>query len=170
MKDVPGENVRMIVSYLKGAILLLASCNFLPTGTSRLLNDTFCLSECSEFTDFMKAIYFQHKRKLQTVDPVELLTVAEVEYRTLYRNGKCTAAKNDPGSPFYVEVKEEDCNGVNDKTMYYRCQHTRGGREGGRNGGQGGRTGCGRGGSPNVNCHNCGKWGHFQRERWSPGG
>jgi len=88
MKDVPGENVGTIVSHLKGALLLLANCNCLPTDIVGLINDTFCSAECSEFMDFIKAIYFQHKRKLQTVDPMELLTAAEAKYRTLYRDGK----------------------------------------------------------------------------------
>merc|ERR1740124_410718 len=50
--------------------------------------------------DFIKAIYFQHKRKLQTVDPMELLTAAEAKYRTLYRDGKLTVAKDDRGLAF----------------------------------------------------------------------
>ena len=58
MKDVPGENVGAIVSYLKGALLLLANCNCLSTDTVRLLNDTFYLAECDKFTN-LKAPKFE---------------------------------------------------------------------------------------------------------------
>ena len=96
-----GENVGRIVSYLKGALLLLANCSFLPTDTAGLLNVPLCSAECSKFTDFMKATYFQYRCKLQTLDPMELLTIAEAEYRMIYRNGKWTAEKDNPGSTFY---------------------------------------------------------------------
>ena len=42
MKDVPGENVGVVVSYLKGALLLLGNCGKIPTDVMGLLNDTFC--------------------------------------------------------------------------------------------------------------------------------
>jgi len=51
-----------------------------------------------------------------------------------------------------------------------RRWHHHVGRGGGREGGRGGHTVRGRGGIPNVQCHNCDKWGHFHRECWSPGG
>jgi len=41
MKDIPGENVGVIISYLKGALLLLHNCNKMPTDVMELLNDTF---------------------------------------------------------------------------------------------------------------------------------
>ena len=39
MKDVPGENVGTVVSYLKGALLLLQNCAAIPTDAMGLLND-----------------------------------------------------------------------------------------------------------------------------------
>ena len=39
MKDIPGKNVGIITSYLKGVILLLDNCNSLPTDILGLLND-----------------------------------------------------------------------------------------------------------------------------------
>jgi len=52
MKDLLGENVGTIVSYLEGALLLLENFNRLSTDTVRLLNDTFYLTECDKFTNF----------------------------------------------------------------------------------------------------------------------
>ena len=40
LKDVPGENVCMAVSYLKVVLLLLQNYSGLPTDTMGLLNDT----------------------------------------------------------------------------------------------------------------------------------
>jgi len=88
MKDVPGENVGTIVSYLKGALSLLGNCNKIPTDVMEVLNDTFCSAACDDFTDYMKAIYFSHKRRTQVIHHMKFLHLAEGGYRTLYRNGK----------------------------------------------------------------------------------
>ena len=103
MKDVPGENVGVIVSYLKGALLLLGNCGKLPTDVIGLFNDTFYSAQCEDFTDYIKAIHFAHKRRLEVMDPMKFLGIAEAEYRSLYRYGKWDASKSDPGSAFFVE-------------------------------------------------------------------
>ena len=100
ISGVPGENVGTIVSYLKGTLLLLSNCNSMPTDIMGLLNDTFCLAACDEFTDYMKAIYFSHCCRTQSITPMELLTLAECKYCTLYCGGKWEKLKEDPDSAF----------------------------------------------------------------------
>ena len=39
MKEIPGENVDTLISYLKESILLLKNCVELPTYIIELLND-----------------------------------------------------------------------------------------------------------------------------------
>ena len=79
MKDIPGENVGVIVSYLKEVLLLLQNVNKIPTDVMRLLNNTFCSTACENFTDFMKNVYFSYKRKTQVIDPMKFLSLVESE-------------------------------------------------------------------------------------------
>ena len=60
MKDVTGENLETVVSYLKGALMLLSSCGKVPTDMLGILPDIFCLAECDKFTSFMSIVYFEH--------------------------------------------------------------------------------------------------------------
>ena len=111
MKDIPGKNFGTVVSYLKGVLFLLANCGKLPTDSMGILRDTFCLSECDEFTGFMTDMYFEHKRKTNVFDYMEYLTLAKAKYRTLYRKQEWTVAKSDPSFEFYVgkpETEEDD--------------------------------------------------------------
>ena len=166
MKDVAGENVGTVVSYLKGALVLLSNCKCLPTDMMGILNDIFCSAACSDFVDYMKAIYFSHKRGTMVITPLELCALAEMEYRTAYRNGKWTASKSDPDSGFYV-----------DESAGYGGRGGRGGA-GGRGGGRRGRGARGgsggrgsRGGRTfDGECHNCGKIRHYARDCYRAGG
>ena len=110
MKDIKGDNVGTIASYLKGAFLLLQNCGKVPTNTIGLLRDIFCSTECNEFTTFMSNIYFNHKCKTRELDYMEYLTLAESEYRTFYRKGTWTASKTEPLSGFYVAPDENPHN------------------------------------------------------------
>ena len=56
MKDVLGENVETIVSYLKGSLIMLANYNKLPTDTMDLLKDIFCSADCDKFMAFMPSV------------------------------------------------------------------------------------------------------------------
>ena len=96
MKDIPGEDVSTAASYLKGALLLLQNCcTALPTDMISLLNDIMCPVDNDEFTNYMKLIYYNHKRKLpKNINFMEYLRLAESEYRTLYRRGKWDKAGN----------------------------------------------------------------------------
>ena len=147
MKDVPGENVGLIGSYLKGALLLLGNYGKLPTDIIGLLNDTFCSAGCEEFTDYVKAIHFAHKRKLDIMNLMKFLGLAEAEYRSLYRYGKWDASKNGLGSAFFVEesgagIATDD---ISAEEAEYRSKYRPGGRggRGGRDRGRGGRYGRG---------------------------
>ena len=88
MKDVAGENVGTVVSYLKGALLLLQNCGAIPTDIMGLLNDGMVSADCEEFTSYMKSIYFAAKRTSSGQSYMPYLDAAEAEYRTLYRRGK----------------------------------------------------------------------------------
>jgi len=158
MKDIPGENMGVIASYLKAVIFLLDNCNSLPTDVLELLNDVMTSDDSKVFSEYMQSIYFAHTRTIKEVSPRDYVEYAEKEYRTLYCDNKWTAVKTDPGSAFYVE---EDTK-------------PEGGR--GRGRGRGGGRGRGRGGGRENNrwdkckCHNCGKLGHISRLCWLPGG
>ena len=88
MKDVPGENIGTVVSYLKGPLALLRYCKCLPTYMMGILNEIFCSPVCMDFTDHMKNIYFSHKRGTMVTTPLKFCRLIEMEYRTIYRNGK----------------------------------------------------------------------------------
>ena len=118
MKDISGENIGTTVSYMKGELLLLQNCNKVPIETIGLLRDIFCCIKCEEFTTFMSNVYYNHKRNTHVVDYMDYLTLAESEYRTLYRKGKWTESKSDPVSGFFITPsnndgtsKETECGG-----------------------------------------------------------
>ena len=60
-----------------------------------------CSAECTEFKKYIKAIYFDHKKTIKVVDPLNYLKLAESEYRTLYRKIKWTAVKYSPAAGFF---------------------------------------------------------------------
>ena len=60
MKDIKGENVGTIASYLKGALLLLQNYGKLTTDTISVLRGIFYFAECDEFTTFISNLYFNH--------------------------------------------------------------------------------------------------------------
>jgi len=98
IKEIPGKNVDTLVLYLKGSLLLLKNCTELPINIIGLINDIMCSVEYTEFKEYMKAIYFNHKCRIKVVDPLEYLKLAESEYRTLYRKIKWMAVKHSPAA------------------------------------------------------------------------
>jgi len=64
LMDVPGENFGTAVSYLKGALMLLQHCDAVPMDTMGLLNEVMCSSDCGEFSEYMKSIYYASTRHL----------------------------------------------------------------------------------------------------------
>jgi len=85
LKDMPGGNVATVVSYLKGALVLLQNCGAIPTDTMGLLNDIMTLADCDNFTEYMKHIYFASKHnKTSLTSFTSYLNTVESEYRTLY--------------------------------------------------------------------------------------
>ena len=58
MKDIPGENVGTIASYLKGVIILLDNCNSLQTDVLGFLNDVMTSADSKFFSEYMQSIYF----------------------------------------------------------------------------------------------------------------
>ena len=113
-----------VVSYLKGAVMLLQNCTVLPTDLVGLLNDIMLSAENTDFTSFMKSVYFDDKRKTRVIGFTEHLNLAEAEYRNIYRAGKWLASKNDPASGFFVKHDEESNN---DDTYHHAGRTGRGG-------------------------------------------
>ena len=97
-----------IVSYIKGALFLFSNRVEIPTDIMVLLRNTFCSTECDDFTTFMSNVYFNHKRKIHEIECLEYITLADKEYRTLYRKQKWIASKSDPSSGFFVAPKEKE--------------------------------------------------------------
>jgi len=88
MKDVAGENVETVVSYLKGALMLLSNCKKIPTDVLGILKDIFFLAECDEFTALMSSVYFENISITNVIDYFEYLTLVEAEYRTICQKRK----------------------------------------------------------------------------------
>ena len=88
MKDMDGENVGTVVSYIKGALLLLQNCGAIPTDVMGFLNDVMVSADCDEFTAYMQSIYFASKRDSSSQGNMAYLDAAEAEYRNLYRKCK----------------------------------------------------------------------------------
>ena len=126
MKDIEGENVVTVVSYLKGALLFLKNCGDLPTDTHGLLNDIMCSASNDDFVGYMKSIYYEQKRSRKRFDFVTYLKIAESEYRTLHWAGKWTASVHVPSAAGFCG--DEDGSSENQGRGYY------GGRGGGRGG------------------------------------
>ena len=95
MKDIEGENVRTVVSYLKGALLLLKNCADIPTDTHGLLSDIMTSASNDEFCGYTKSIYYKQKRSRSTFYFVNYLKTAKSEYRTLYCAGKWTVSSHN---------------------------------------------------------------------------
>ena len=106
MKDVAGDNVGTMVSYLKGALLLLQNCGPIPTDVMGLLNDVMVLVDYEEFTPYMTSIYFASKRNSSKTGYMEYLDTAEGGYRTLYRKGKWVKVVDPAKSGFVGDDNE----------------------------------------------------------------
>ena len=125
MKDVAEENMGIVASYLKGALLLLQNCRATPTNVMGLLTGVMVSADCEEFTSYMTSIYFALKRDSVATGYVEYLSATEGGYRTLYCKDKWVKAINPTKSGFVGD----------DNKGYYRGG--RGGRCPTRGGGRG---------------------------------
>ena len=59
MKDIEGENVGTVVSYLKGALLLLKNCTELLTDTHGILSDIMTSATNEDFCGYIEIIYYK---------------------------------------------------------------------------------------------------------------
>ena len=62
MKDIVGETVGTLVSYLKGGLLLFKNYINLLTDTFGLLNNIMMLVTNLELCDYMKLIHYKRKK------------------------------------------------------------------------------------------------------------
>ena len=85
MSDISGENIGIVVSYLKGALVLLKNYSGLPKDIISLLNDIMSSTDCKNFESYMQAVYFDQKCKIKTITLMEFLRSSKPEYCTLYR-------------------------------------------------------------------------------------
>ena len=93
MKDVPGENMGTVVSFLKGALVLIQNCAALPTDTIGLMNSTMCSTNCDKFRVFMPLVYFDHKRSSRPIAPTKYLELAKQKYQTIVLEGEVDRIK-----------------------------------------------------------------------------
>ena len=104
MKDIPGENMGTVMSYLKGVLLLLQNCSDLPTRIMGLLTKIIYSSNFNNSSSYMRLIYFTHKWLInynKVAYFIGYLNKTESESRTLYRKVKWTSSKFSPASGFY---------------------------------------------------------------------
>ena len=83
MKNVSGENVLTVVSYLKGTVLLLQNCTDLPIDLIGILHDILTSARNEDVTALIKAMHFNHKMKTKVVNYTTFLNHANSEYRSL---------------------------------------------------------------------------------------
>ena len=96
LKDIQGENVETVVSYLKGMLILLHQCGKVLTDMTGLLNNIMASVECNKCTHYTKSTYFSHKIKTKEVTFMEYLTFEEAEYCKLYHAKLWIVANPNP--------------------------------------------------------------------------
>ena len=96
MKDIKGENVGTVVSYLKDTLLLLKNCKEIPADTHVLLSDIMTSVSNNKLCGYMKSIYYEQKCSRSTFDFVSYLKTTASEYRTLYCADKWTTSSHIP--------------------------------------------------------------------------
>ena len=102
MKDVSGEIVKTVVSYLKGALILLLNYGKVPMCGLGILRNIFYSVEYDGITIFMGSTHFEHKHQTNMTNFREYLTLTKSEYRMLYRKGSWSASEPNPASGFYA--------------------------------------------------------------------
>ena len=61
MKDITGENVGTLVSYLKGVLLLIENCANMPIYMLGLLNDIMMLATNIKYCIYMMSMYYEYQ-------------------------------------------------------------------------------------------------------------
>ena len=107
MKDVPGENVAKVVSYLEGALLLLQNCAAIPMDIMGLLNNVMVSADYNNFTGYITSIYFASKCESLVGGYMEYLDMVETEYRTLHRKSKWMNKDTKPELGFVMSNESE---------------------------------------------------------------
>ena len=95
----------MVVSHLKGVVILLQNCTILPTNLIGILNDIMVLVIIDDFITYTTVIYFSHYQKKKLIDYETYRDFSESEYCTLYRTQKWIASKSEPLSCYLSEKK-----------------------------------------------------------------
>ena len=72
MKGVPGETVETVVSFLKGALMLIRNCATLPTDTIGLINNPFVPPTAMNL-EYSCSWCIDHKRGSRPITPAEHL-------------------------------------------------------------------------------------------------
>lgn len=121
-KDLPGENVDTLVSYLKGSLLVLKNCAELPTDIIGLLNDIMCSAEFNDFKEYMKSIYFDHTRRMKVVDPQSISNLQNLNIKHCTENLNGPLSNIPPTTGFFGnnKVASDDDDNI-DGTNNHEC-------------------------------------------------
>jgi uncharacterized protein YacL (UPF0231 family) len=100
LKDVDGENVSILASWIRGATLYLKNNNSLPSDIFYIIKESLRACSTDQFVKYIDTIYTNHQLKLVTLDPDEFLDLAEAEYKTMLTAKQWAVFTKKKGSAF----------------------------------------------------------------------
>lgn len=108
LKDIDGENVTQVSSWIRGALIYLKNNQALPSDTVYLITQILKTCPSDEFKKFIGTIYTNHRIHISTILVEELLDYAKSEYKSMITiDGTWPSSNQKPGSAFQAE--EQTC-------------------------------------------------------------